>query len=230
MHIHQGVPHINVISIVEAVWGESPFTLAYPNLPGSCCNAKLDHWFAQVKNEGLRRLLNLVFLDDDRCHKFLTAPASLKHHHAFAGGLAQHTLEVASICWSKSAHLAHEDREVLLTAALLHDIGKISEYDEARLSERGKLVGHWVSGIELLAPLLDQVWVFCHPVRMALVHVLTARTAAARLELRRPRNGMPKILHRADGISCSQGRGDAPVNDDAPIFLKQAASGNNSDH
>lgn len=72
----------------------------------------------------LRRFLTRALLHRDALHGYWTSPASRRHHHAYPGGLAQHSLEVATMVASANG-LRGEDRELGIVFALLHDYGKI---------------------------------------------------------------------------------------------------------
>jgi len=105
-----------------------------------------------VKNKRLRNTLYLIFSNDSIKNKFIVAPGGEMIHHAYRGGLLEHTLEVADIALSIYKH--YKDlckRDIIISGALLHDIGKIFEYD-IKTKERtlnGYLIGHIVLGMQL---------------------------------------------------------------------------------
>lgn len=82
-------------------------------------------------NTPLRRFVTRALLHQDTLHGYWNSPASRRDHHAYPGGLAEHSLEVATMLATTSG-LPDEDRELGIVFALLHDYGKIWCYDLAR--------------------------------------------------------------------------------------------------
>jgi len=107
-----------------------------------------------VENPYLRELL-LAFLKDRRfMAAFKAAPAAKAMHHAYVGGLLEHTLAIARLANQVCDLYPTLDRSLLLAGVLLHDIGKIREFDTAKIpadySDTGRLVGHMVLGIGMI--------------------------------------------------------------------------------
>ncbi len=110
---------------------------------------------AGIKNHHLRRLLSSIFQDSSGIlAQFTTAPAAKTMHHAYLGGLLEHTVAVARLAAVISTLYPAIDRDLLLAGALLHDLGKIEEltYESYPFgySSRGRLVGHLVIGAEAI--------------------------------------------------------------------------------
>jgi hypothetical protein len=100
----------------------------------------------------LRCLVTDALLQPLARHDFWQAQASRAHHHAYPGGLAQHSLEVATMLAS-SKGLPFEDRELGIAIALLHDYGKVLTCSGRRVT--GARLTHEQAGLMLLQPLLD---------------------------------------------------------------------------
>ncbi|MGH7573185.1 MAG: 3'-5' exoribonuclease YhaM family protein, partial [Gemmatimonadota bacterium] len=102
-----------------------------------------------IADDGLRRLV-LGFLDDSVfAGRFGAAPAAKLHHHAYVGGLAEHTLSVMDLCAGAADHYGELDRDLLLAGAFCHDLGKVRELAVEPgfpYTEEGQLVGHIVLG------------------------------------------------------------------------------------
>ncbi|HET6351407.1 MAG TPA: HD domain-containing protein [Coriobacteriia bacterium] len=111
--------------------------------------AELRQLVRKVKDPGLRRLLRTVFGDKAFFESFVMCPASQGYHHAYIGGLLEHTVSVASLCVDAADRYDGIDADVLVAAALLHDIGKVDELTFSTgiaYSDSGRLMGHVVSG------------------------------------------------------------------------------------
>lgn len=96
----------------------------------------------------LRRLVRAVFKDPVFLERFCSCPASQSYHHAYLGGLLEHTVSVASICQSLAGQYDGADMDLLIAAAVLHDVGKVDELSfEAGISytDEGRFLGHVVS-------------------------------------------------------------------------------------
>jgi 3'-5' exoribonuclease len=106
-----------------------------------------------MSNPHLRALLN-AFLDDEQFARvYRTAPAAKQVHHAYLGGLLEHVLSVCNLCRMSAAHYSYVDLDLVLTGAVLHDIGKVAEltYDRSfGYSAEGQLLGHIVIGLRML--------------------------------------------------------------------------------
>jgi 3'-5' exoribonuclease len=96
--------------------------------------------------------------------QFRLHPAAKKNHHAYLGGLMEHSLSVAKAADALCAHYekqgARVDRDVLLAGALLHDVGKVRELAAARAiayTDEGQLLGHIVIGLQMVAREAEQV-------------------------------------------------------------------------
>ncbi|MCL4262644.1 MAG: HD domain-containing protein [Anaerolineae bacterium] len=95
----------------------------------------------------------LLLADAAFLHQFSIAPAARKMHHAYLGGLLEHSLSMANLAHTLAEHYPHVNRDLLVTGALLHDMGKAIEYDVAQgfaFSDDGRLVGHIVRAVVMI--------------------------------------------------------------------------------
>ena len=115
---------------------------------------ELTKLIGDMKNPYLKKLCAKFFLEDkdfERRFKFHSAAKSV--HHGFVGGLLEHTLSVAKLCdcYTKMYPILH--RDLLITAAIFHDIGKMKElsvFPENDYTDEGQLLGHIVIGAEMV--------------------------------------------------------------------------------
>jgi 3'-5' exoribonuclease len=132
---------------------------------------------ATVENPYLRNLLERTFSDADVAQRFPRAPGGIKLHHAYVGGLLEHTLSVVRLADRVAAHYDDLDRDLLLTGAFLHDIGKIWElsYDRSfDYTDEGRLVGHLLLETEWLSKRIDEIEGFPPSLRTHLMHLLAS--------------------------------------------------------
>lgn len=101
----------------------------------------------------LRQLLEAFLADGDFLHHYRSAPAAKSMHHVYLGGLLEHSLAVADLADDICRRYPSLNRDLLLTGALLHDVGKVAELCYARsfdYTDAGKLLGHIVMGVEMV--------------------------------------------------------------------------------
>ncbi len=117
--------------------------------------ARLQSLVRSVDNPSLKKLLHRFFKKEPMWQRFQDAPAAKGIHHAYLGGLLEHSLSVAELADTISAHYPGVDRSLLIAGALLHDVGKVEELQmELALIDytpRGRLKGHLVMGSEMVA-------------------------------------------------------------------------------
>lgn len=128
-----------------------------------------------ITEPSLRTLIECFLIDEAFVRKFTAAPAGIRHHHAYQGGLLEHVVNMLNVADRISDLYPEVDRNLLLAGIFLHDIGKIDElsFDRAfSYTDEGQLVGHLVLGVELLAA------------KVAKAEVLTGEPFPAELHLR----------------------------------------------
>jgi len=121
--------------------------------------ARLREVLLAMSNPHLRALIECFLIDDDFVRKFTSAPAGIKNHHAYQGGLLEHVVTLLNIAVRIIEFYPEIDRDLLLTGIFLHDIGKVDElsYDRAfAYTDEGQLVGHLVMGVEMLAAKVER--------------------------------------------------------------------------
>jgi 3'-5' exoribonuclease len=137
--------------------------------------AELQGIIANLGNPHLRALLEAVFEDPRLVTLYKIAPAAKNIHHACRGGLLEHVLSVCTLCRMAASHYKDVDLDLLLTGAILHDIGKIEELSYSRsfgYSAEGQLLGHIVIGLRIIGSKLDQLPDFPPKLRTLLEHIL----------------------------------------------------------
>lgn len=111
-------------------------------------------FIGSVENQYLKKLLESFFLEDESFIKaFRMSSAAKTVHHGFVGGLLEHTLSVTKLCEYYCAAYLVLKRDLLITAAICHDIGKtkeISLFPENDYTDDGQLLGHIVMGTEMI--------------------------------------------------------------------------------
>ncbi|MGB9880740.1 MAG: HD domain-containing protein [Anaerolineae bacterium] len=156
------LPTGRVMGPVE-LWNDIPVVPDVLERFGALIDCELFRGRAAVLGEAL-----YVLFRSELLNRFLVWPASRNHHHAFRGGLLLHTVEVgeSAIETAKRVGLSEERTAVVLMSALVHDIGKLDQYEvtlgsggrrQTVLTERGKLVGHIALGWRVIADVLDLV-------------------------------------------------------------------------
>ena len=103
----------------------------------------------RVSDGHLKQLLESFFGDEEFVRQFCSCPASITHHANWIGGLLEHTLRVTKMCEFFAQQYPGLDRDLLITGAVLHDIGKLREYTVTSIigaTDDGRLVGHLVMG------------------------------------------------------------------------------------
>lgn len=137
--------------------------------------AKLASLSETVRNPYLNRLLRFFLQDAEFVNRFKTAPAAKHMHHAYLGGLLEHTLSLTLLADRIGDHYGGIDRDLLLTGAILHDIGKTREFTYDRCidySDEGRMVSHIVIGVEMVQEKIAAVEGFPKLLGTALKHML----------------------------------------------------------
>jgi 3'-5' exoribonuclease len=129
-----------------------------------------------VRDPFYRKLLLAFFKDSSFFVAFQHAPAAKSMHHAYLGGLLEHTLAVARLAGLVADCYPVLDRDLLMTGALLHDIGKTRELAFAAFpfeyTVRGRLVGHLVIGIEMIQEKIQTIPGFPEEMAARLQHLI----------------------------------------------------------
>ncbi len=166
--------------------------------------AQLRRIVAEMGNLHLRALLDAFLDDEPLARMYRTAPAAKHVHHAWLGGLIEHVLSVCHLCRMTAAHYGYIDVDLLLTGAILHDIGKVAElsYDRSfGYTAEGQLLGHIVIGLRLLHEKLQRFPDFPPKLRVLVEHMIVSHHGE--LEF-----GSPKVplfpeallLHQLDNL------------------------------
>ncbi|HEX7051642.1 MAG TPA: HD domain-containing protein [Longimicrobiales bacterium] len=177
--------------------------------------AELDARIAGMTDAPLRTLLaRLLGADTETGAAFRRAPAAKRNHHAYVGGLLEHTLSVARLCDALARHYGEAiDRELLEAGALLHDIGKIREIASTGgfpYTDEGKLLGHIILGIQMVREAAAAVPDLSEERRLLLLHLVASHQG--KYEWQSPRIPMileALILHAVDDLDAKfhQARG-----------------------
>ena len=121
---------------------------------------ELVEYIKSVKDKHMHALLKYFFLDDHEfAEKFKLAPAAVFYHQNYVGGLLEHTLKVVNISLVLAREYEGIDRDLLLTGALLHDVGKVKEYSLFPLERtpEGRLLGHIALGYNMVKNKIDNL-------------------------------------------------------------------------
>jgi len=159
-----------------------------------------------VAHPFLLSLLRKFFDDDEFVKSFSEAPAAKQWHHGYLGGLMEHTLGVATVCDRLAKVYPAVDRDLLVTAALLHDIGKVDTYFHGPsfdYTDAGRLMGHIVIGSQMVAEKIRSFPQFPEELALKLQHLILSHQGM--LEQASPVVPMMReafILYYADEIDA----------------------------
>jgi 3'-5' exoribonuclease len=121
---------------------------------------RLKEMTGRMQTPHLRALFEAFWNDDAFVAAYTRAPAAKQMHHAYIGGLLEHTLSMAVLSELIAGHYSGVDRDLLLAGVILHDVGKIRELEYTRridYTDEGRLLSHIVIGLSLLDQKLEQV-------------------------------------------------------------------------
>ena len=113
-----------------------------------------------LKSNPLARLANGFLADEELMSKFCRAPAGMKNHHAYQGGLLEHVLGLLELILVIAPRYPQLDHEKLLMGAFLHDLAKVDELSYERdiaYTDQGQLLGHMVLGVTILDNMVRKI-------------------------------------------------------------------------
>ena len=150
--MYQGSIQLNVTRVRKAGEGEYDMRDFMPTSERNMNEmaGELKGYISSVENTYLKTLLTKIFIDDKEFYKAFTVHSAAKSmHHGFVGGLMEHTLAVTKICDFLAKQYPMLNRDLLISGALLHDIGKVSElsaFPSNDYTDDGQLLGHIYMG------------------------------------------------------------------------------------
>ena len=183
----------------------------------------------KMAHDDLRDLAECFLADEPLMGRFLAAPAGIKNHHAYPGGLMEHVVSLLRLILVVAPHYPNLNRDLLVMGGFLHDIGKIDEltYDRALgYADEGQLIGHLVQGVTILERKLADFQVahqrnFPDDIAMQLKHMIVSHHG--KLEFGSPKVPMTleaTALHYLDDMDAKlhsfEGLMREDVNVDSP--------------
>jgi 3'-5' exoribonuclease len=137
--------------------------------------AQLLEHAAAITNPWLKKLVTGIITDPAIATRYKRAPAAKVMHHAYLGGLLEHVLSLCGMAKQVSAHYPELNVDLLMTAAILHDVGKLDElcYDRAiGYTVEGQLLGHIVMEVETVSKSMDAIEGFPANLKTVVQHLL----------------------------------------------------------
>ncbi len=162
----------------------------------------LNKLVSSVKNIYIRRLLESFFSNEDFIKKFKHHSAAKSVHHAYLGGLLEHTVTVAKIGESLCEHYPIANKELVIAGCLLHDIGKLHELSslpENDYTDRGNMMGHIPMGVEMIHDHIKEIENFPKELEMLIKHMILSHHGEYEFgSPKRPKTIEAMIVHSAD--------------------------------
>jgi len=159
-----------------------------------------------VKNRHLKRLLQSFLTDQDFVRQLKRAPAAKSMHHAYLGGLLEHTVSVTRLLVRICDHYPHLDRDLLITASVLHDIGKLEELSyqlQLDYTDAGRLLGHVVLGVQRIQERIRRLEGFPPTLSLTLQHLMVSHHGEYEFgSPKRPKTLEAFALHYADNLDA----------------------------
>ncbi|MCX7884338.1 MAG: HD domain-containing protein [Caloramator sp.] len=205
----KGILQIHIDKITKI---DSPDENLIEEITPSCTLDKLKleseikHIISTIKNQNLSLLLNNIFSSTQVKENFYKKAAGAEIHHAYIGGLAEHTIEVTKTVAFLCKLYSYIDYDIAVTSALLHDIGKIielSDFPENKYTDSGRLLGHIYLGVELISKEAHKICDFPEELLLELKHCILSHHGT--LEMGSPVVPMTIeaiVLHNADKMSA----------------------------
>jgi 3'-5' exoribonuclease len=137
--------------------------------------AQLQEYAALISNPWLKKLVTGIISDPSIAVRFKRAPAAKVMHHAYLGGLLEHVISLCGLARQIAAHYPELDLDLLLTAAILHDVGKLDElcYERAvNYTVEGQLLGHIMMEFETVSKAMDAIEGFPPNLKTVVQHML----------------------------------------------------------
>ena len=159
-----------------------------------------------LDNPHLKSLLDAFFSDNVFVENFKKAPAAMYIHHACVGGLLEHTWEVLRYCEAAVSVHPSLDKALLFTGAILHDVGKIREFEVSmsiKQSKKGMLVGHTFLGTELILEKISGILDFPPLLKDKLIHMILSHHGKQEYGTsQKPKLPEAAALHYADEMGA----------------------------
>ena len=166
----------------------------------------LEHLSREVYDRDYRALLDAFLGDQAFRVELRRAPCTRAGHHAYLGGLLEHTVAVTMLAHEACGLHPRLDSDLLLSAAIVHDFGKVREFElgaEIALSEAGALLGHIELGQQLLSARAARLDAFPPAKLLALSHCLLAHHGPEGLPGRRFRSAEALALYRLNAVDAA---------------------------
>ncbi len=164
----------------------------------------LEHLVREVHEPGLRALLERMLADEKLRAGLRRAPCTRTGHHAYLGGLLEHTVSVAMLALELGPLHPRLDRDLLLCAALVHDVGKTREFTyaaEIGLTEEGRLLGHIELGLRVVDRLAPEA--LDESRRLALAHCVLCHHGPEPAPGRRFASAEALALYRLNALDAT---------------------------
>jgi 3'-5' exoribonuclease len=128
-----------------------------------------------LKNPWLKRLVTKILSEPQIATRYKRAPAAKVMHHAYLGGLLEHVIGLCGLARQVAGHYPELDADLLLTAAMLHDVGKLDELCYERsvsYTTEGQLLGHIVMELETVTKAIEAIEGFPGKLKTVVQHIL----------------------------------------------------------
>jgi 3'-5' exoribonuclease len=166
----------------------------------------LEHLAGEVHDPGYRALLESLLGDEELRAQWRRAPCTRNGHHAYLGGLLEHTVAVATLAAETCLLHVRCNSDLLLTAAIVHDLGKTREFAygaEIELTEEGRLLGHVELGLRMLDERGRAIASLDDARRLALAHCVLCHHGPDAAPGRRFGSVEALALHRINALDAS---------------------------
>ncbi|MCL2197913.1 MAG: HD domain-containing protein [Defluviitaleaceae bacterium] len=221
---YNGEPQLKVTKLRKSREGEYELSDFIPSTEKDVGEmfGKITSLINNVENQFIKKLLQSIFTNEERVDAFKKHSAAMHLHHAFMGGLLEHTLSVAETCMFLGARYKYVDMDLLLAGALLHDIGKIHELSalpQNEYTDDGQMLGHIIIGLEIVGAEIAKIEKFPRETASLIKHCIIAHHGEYEFGSPKiPATPEAMIIHFADNI-------DAKLTTFAEIYDKDTTPG-----
>jgi len=177
VEIYRNKPQLSLQNLRRAKPEEVDLADFLPQTKGDVAKlwGELLEYSSSIANPWLKKLVNGIITDPAIAPRYKRAPAAKVMHHAYLGGLLEHVVGLCGLAKQIAAHYPELNADLLMTVAILHDVGKLDElcYDRAiGYTTEGQLLGHIVMELETVSKAMDAIEGFPANLKTVVQHLL----------------------------------------------------------